>query len=185
LWRYRRCISHTCACIQRCGSPRSIPSSGSSTTAQRTSAVSSQLLKSPHSKRPVLRAYPSSPVGIQLFRSLETRRTNSQAVLMSRSRYHHRLPRRMYGGDVFSPVGLVGITLSASVARKEWSLSGGPVNFDGKPKLVRQPSSPCCIYGRFVNRNPLTVTCSLAGQLLVNYLLNSLTGMQETFKFTT
>jgi len=96
-------------------------------TAQRTGAVSSQPLKSPHSKRPVLRVYPSSPVGIQLPRSLKTWRINShQSVLISRSRYHHRPPRRTYGGDVSSPVGLVGITLSASVAREEWSLSGGP-----------------------------------------------------------
>jgi hypothetical protein len=93
--------------------------------AQRASAVPSQLLKSPHSKHPVLRVYPSSPVGIQLPRSLETWRINSRAVLISRSRYHHRPPRRTYGGDVSSPVGLVRITLSASVAREKWSLSGG------------------------------------------------------------
>jgi hypothetical protein len=135
---------------QCCGSPRSIPSSGSSTMAQRTSAVPSQLLKSPHSKCPVLRVYLSSPVGIQLLRSLETRRTNSQAVLMSRSRYHHRPPRRTYGGDVSSRVGLVGITLSASVAREEWSLSGGPgrvgriMNREREPatQTLLRPSTP-------------------------------------------
>jgi hypothetical protein len=125
LWRYRRCVSHTFARIQRCGLPQSIPSSGSSTTAQQTSAVLSQLLKSPHSKRPVLRVYPCFPVDIQLLRSLETWRISYQAVLISRSRYHHRLPRRTYGGDVSSLVGLVRITLFASVVREERSLSGG------------------------------------------------------------
>ena len=54
--------------------PQSIPSSGSLTAVQRasTAAIPSQHLKSPHSKQPVLQVYPSSPVDIQLPRSLET-----------------------------------------------------------------------------------------------------------------
>ena len=109
--------------------------------AQRTSAVPSQPLKSPHSKRPVLRVYLSSPVGIQLPRSLKTWRVNSQAVLISINRYHHRPPRRTYGGDVSSLVGLVGITLSASVARKEWSSSGGPGRAGRMMNREREPAT--------------------------------------------
>ncbi len=114
-----------------------------------TIALPSQPPRSPHSKRLVLHVYPFSPVAIQLPRSLETWRINNpQAVLISRSLCHHRPPRQTYGGDVSSPVDLAGTTLSASVAREEWSSGGGPgrmgriMNRELVSRTMTRPSIP-------------------------------------------
>jgi hypothetical protein len=114
-----------------------------------TGALPSQPLRSPHWKRLVLHVYPSFPVAIQLPQSLETWRINNpQAVLILRSLCHHRPRRRTYGGDVSSPVGQAGITLSASVAREERSSSGGPgrmgriMNGELVSQIMIRPSIP-------------------------------------------
>ena len=127
LWPYRRYASRTCARTLSCGSPPFIPSSGSPTarTSSKRAGAARPLLRSlPWRRTPVLRVYPSSLVDIQRLRSLETWRISSRLILISTSPCP-RSRSRIRGGDVFSQVELVKITLSDSAARKDRSTSGG------------------------------------------------------------
>lgn len=126
LWPYRRYASRTCARTLSCGSPPFIPSYGSpmARTSSNRAGAARPLLRSLPWRTPILRVYPSSPVVIQLLRSPETWRINSRSILISTSPCP-RSRSRIRGGDVFSQVELVKITLSDSAARKDRSTSGG------------------------------------------------------------